>query len=458
MGNDNLKDEYESLKIRLKHLQNNYVLLKEENENSIEKYLEILSELEGKNKELQQEIAERKQMEQMLIQSEKMASIGTLAAGIAHEINNPMGYIYSNLRAMEKYNKKSIDFCNIIQVIIEEYSNSEIDELKELINKLINFKNDNKFDFMLTDMKDAIEESIEGSEKVKKIVSDLKDFSRVEKYEMKLADVNDNIEKTLNIVWNELKYKAKIVKEFRELPEIKCDIQRLSQVFMNVLVNAAHAIEKNGIITIKTFCVNNSIVIQISDNGKGIPEANINRIFDAFFTTKEPGKGTGLGLSISYKIIQNHKGIIDVESEVGKGTTFTIKLPIDKSKQIKEYKILIIDDDENIIKIFTEMINDYEPSILVKTAKDGFEVGDLLNSFMPDLVLLDIKMPGMDGFEVCRRIKTNDKTKGTKIIMITGFLEEYSKEKSYEAGAIEFLIKPIEVKTLYSVLDKIIKV
>ena len=121
MENDNLKDEYESLKIRLKHLQNNYVLLKEENENSIEKYLEILSELEGKNKELQQEIAERKQMEQMLIQSEKMASIGTLAAGIAHEINNPMGYIYSNLRSMEKYNKKSIDFCNIIKNLKYNY-------------------------------------------------------------------------------------------------------------------------------------------------------------------------------------------------------------------------------------------------------------------------------------------------------------------------------------------------
>ena len=144
---------------------------------------------------------------------------------------------------------------------------------------------------------------------------------------MKLANINDGIEKTLNVIWNELKYKAEVIKEFGSIPEIECDIQRLDQVFMNILVNAAQAIEKQGKITIKTFTENNYVVIKISDTGKGISREYISKIFDAFYTTKEPGKGTGLGLSISYKIIQEHNGTIDVESEVGKGTTFKIKLP-----------------------------------------------------------------------------------------------------------------------------------
>ena len=174
-------------------------------------------------------------------------------------------------------------------------------------------------------------ESLNGTEKVKMIVSDLIDFSREEKPEMKLTKINDGIEKILNVVWNELKYKAEVIKEFGDIPEIECDIHRLSQVFMNILVNAAQAIEKQGKITIKTSAENNFVIIKISDTGKGIPGEYISKIFDAFYTTKEPGKGTGLGLSISYKIIHEHNGTIDVESEVGKGTTFTIKLPAKKS-------------------------------------------------------------------------------------------------------------------------------
>ncbi|MFC1562714.1 PAS domain S-box protein [candidate division KSB1 bacterium] len=277
-----------------------------------------------------EDITERKQMEERVIHSEKMASIGTLATGIVHEINNPMGYISSNLKILKKYNKRFRDFYAVIQNLNEEYSKGKPDELGNFIDEFMRIKEDAKLDFLLMDMKDAVEESIEGIEKIKKIVSDLKDFSRMEKPEIKISNVNNGIEKTLNVVWNELKYKAEVIKEFGDISEVECDIQRLNQVFMNILVNAAQAIEKRGTIRIKTFSTNDYVVIQISDTGKGIPKEYIRNIFDAFFTTKEPGKGTGLGLSISYKIIQDHFGRIDVESEVGKGTTFTIKLPLKK--------------------------------------------------------------------------------------------------------------------------------
>ena len=226
---------------------------------------------------------------------------------------------------------------------------------------------------------------------------------------------------------------------------------------MNIFINAAQAIEKHGIIKIKTFSADNYVAIQISDTGKGIPKGNIGKIFDAFFTSKEPGKGTGLGLSISYKIIEEHNGTIDVESEIGKGTTFTIKLPVKKYGEIEEYKILIVDDEESLREVLKGLINEYDPSILVKTAKDGFEAGDKLNTFRPDIVILDIKMPGIDGLEVCRRIRIDKKMKNTKVIMITGFPEEYSREECIDAGADEFIIKPIGIKTLFGALNKIIK-
>jgi len=281
------------------------------------------------------DVTERKQMEQMLIQSEKMASIGTLAAGVAHEINNPVGYIYSNLRILEKYNKTLEGYDKKVQNVIKENSERKKDDFETFIKELDSLRKEYKVDYLLEDFKDAVMESLEGTEKVKKIVLDLKDFSREEKSEMKCANINDGIEKTLNVVWNELKYKAEVKKDFGDIPEIECDIQKLEQVFMNILINAAQAIEKRGKITIKTFGEDKSVIVRISDTGKGIPKENMNKLFDAFFTTKEAGKGTGLGLSISYKIIQDHYGRIDVESEIGKGTIFTIKLPVNHSNDIQ---------------------------------------------------------------------------------------------------------------------------
>jgi PAS domain S-box-containing protein len=398
------------------------------------------------------DITERKKIQQLLIQSEKMASIGILTAGIAHEINNPLGYIYSNLEMLLKYYEKGKIFYESIKKLIEEDTKDNT-----ILGKFLELENNAKFETMFKDIKDSVEESIVGVKKVIKIITDLREFARDEKPKMELADINQGIENALNIVWNELKYKAEIIKEFGDIPQIQCDLYKLEQVFINMLINSAHAIENHGIIKIKTFSKNNFAIIQISDTGKGIPKENILRIFDPFYTTKAPGKGTGLGLSISYKIIEEHNGKIDVDSEISKGTTFTIRLPLKESKEFKEYKILIVDDDKNIRTLLKKMIYVYNPLILVKTAKDGFETADLLNTFMPDVIFLDIKMPGINGIEVCKRISSDKKMRNIKVVMITGFANEFSKEKCLKAGAIELLMKPIETKTLCEVLDKIIK-
>ncbi|MCK5124618.1 MAG: PAS domain S-box protein [candidate division Zixibacteria bacterium] len=248
---------------------------------------------------------------QQMIQTDKLAAIGTLAAGVAHEINNPIGFISSNLNTMKKY----------VKVLSEAFNGErEIDEAEH-----------RKLERYLNDFNDAINESIDGAERVKKIVTDLKSFSRVDKAEGGLTDINEGIESTINIVWNELKYKCTIEKDLGQIPPINCYGGQINQVILNLLMNAGQAIsDSQGVIKIKTCVENDGIIISVKDTGHGIPEKNINEIFNPFYTTKDIGQGTGLGLSLVYDIIQKHDGTIQVSSEVDIGTEFRIWLPIIK--------------------------------------------------------------------------------------------------------------------------------
>jgi len=254
-----------------------------------------------------QDITEFHKSRDQLIQSDKLAAIGTLAAGVAHEINNPIGYINSNLNTMNKYLTKINQYTDIVK----NADTNKWNELKE----------------MLGDFVDAVNESIEGANRVRKIVADLKSFSRVDRAEKEMANLNEGIESTLNIVWNEIKYNCKVEKDFGEIPEIYCMPNQLNQVFLNLMVNAGQAISgKDGLIKIKTRADEENIYVSVEDNGCGIPDNNLKRIFEPFFTTKEVGKGTGLGLSLVYDIIKKHGGDIQVDSKVGVGTKFTIVL------------------------------------------------------------------------------------------------------------------------------------
>jgi PAS domain S-box-containing protein len=277
------------------------------------------------------DIYEQKRMEEMLFQSEKMASLGTLAAGIAHEINNPLGYVDSNLNVLRSYYGKVKEHTETVSRLISESQTGR--GLETILSDYQKFLLDNRYDFVITDMGNALDESIEGVQTIKQIVAELKEFAHPEKREVKLNDINNGIDRTLQVIWNELKYRITVIKDYCDLPKVPCDIHRLKQVFMNLIMNAVQVIEGLGTITIKTFVEGDNAVIQISDTGKGIPPENMSKIFDTFYTTKEHGKGTGLGLSVVYKVVQEHKGMISVESEVGKGTTFTIQLPIRRREE-----------------------------------------------------------------------------------------------------------------------------
>jgi len=307
--------------------------LQDYTENLEKRVEERTKELKEANKELEDALTNLKNLQSQLLQSEKMASIGQLAAGVAHEMNNPIGFIHCNLETLQGYVEDVTRLLHKYDELEGVLQGSKREEADSIHQQLEDLKKEIDLDFVLEDLSKVVSETREGSERLAKIVRDLKDFSHVDEAELKYANINEGIESTLNIVWNELKYKAEVVKEYGELPDVACYPQQLNQVFMNLLVNAAQAIEERGKIKIKTFSDDEHIYIQISDTGMGIPQENLSRIFEPFFTTKEVGKGTGLGLSMSYGIIKKHQGKIDVESHLGEGTTFTIELPLRAARE-----------------------------------------------------------------------------------------------------------------------------
>ena len=258
-----------------------------------------------------------------MVQQEKMASIGQLAAGVAHEINNPMGFISSNLETLGKYADRLRQFVSVQDEALKTLPD------REAVGMLAEARKRLKIDYLLEDIPALLAESNDGAMRVRTIVQNLKGFSRADLTQMEQADINECLERTINIAWNELKYKVTLERDFGELPLVRCYPQQLGQVFLNFLVNAAHSIEQQGTVKVTTRANGQFVSVSVTDTGCGIPEANREKIFEPFFTTKERGMGTGLGLSISYEIVQRHGGSIDVESEVGKGSTFRVNLPIE---------------------------------------------------------------------------------------------------------------------------------
>lgn len=288
----------------------------------ITKRKEMEEALYKKGEEQQLLIKKLQEAHEQLLQSEKMASVGQLAAGIAHEINNPIGFINSNIGSLQKYVGNLFDVISGYDDTIEKQGSNDI------VSKMHQIKEQADLDFLKEDIQALVSESMDGLKRVKDIVQSLKDFSHVGETEWQEADIHQGIDSTLNIVKNEIKYKANVIKEYGQVPLVKCVISQINQVIMNLLVNASHAIKEKGVIKITTGCEKDMAWIKILDTGSGIPAENLSRIFEPFFTTKPVGSGTGLGLSLSYGIIKNHGGRIDVHSVLGKGTCFTVWLPL----------------------------------------------------------------------------------------------------------------------------------
>ncbi|CTP82777.1 histidine kinase [Xanthomonas translucens pv. arrhenatheri] len=300
-------------------------------------YLVLIQGIEGQQdyeQELQQRHAELRQAylrlngaQEKLLQSEKMASIGQLAAGVAHEINNPIGYVHSNLGSLQEYLRS-------LFTLIEAYERAlRAPDPKALIPEIDDIRNRFDIDFISRDLPQLMAESREGIERVTRIVRDLKDFSYSGREESwKLVDLHAGLESTINIIWNELKYKVTLDRHYGNLPLVECLPSELNQVYMNLLLNAGQAIGERGSIVVSTGQDGEEVWIEFKDSGAGIPADLLQRIFDPFFTTKPVGSGTGLGLSISYGIINKHHGRIDVTSTVGEGSCFRIVIPVRQPK------------------------------------------------------------------------------------------------------------------------------
>jgi signal transduction histidine kinase len=287
-----------------------------------EKYVE---ELENKNEELQNLYFNLKETQTQLIQSEKMASLGQLVAGIAHELNNPIGFVYANMVTLKDY----IEVINKLLILIKERIDGKISE-ENFLNELIKLHKDLELDFIRDDIDDLISDSLKGSQRVKEVVLNLRNFSRLDEADTKNVNIHDGLDSTLLLLTNEIKNRITIHKNYGNLPLVQCKAGQINQVFMNLLVNAIQAIPQKGNIWISTKVSNKNVEIRIKDDGVGIPKSIQNKIFDPFFTTKPVGSGTGLGLSISYKIINEHGGTINIEGDEKKGATFIVTIPLKK--------------------------------------------------------------------------------------------------------------------------------
>ena len=307
------------------------------------------------NRQLENKIEELNRTRAQLIQSEKLASIGQLAAGIAHEINNPLGFIHSNLDVLSGY----IDNINAIlkanQTLAQQLASSEKlalsgqgKAIEQKLSHLTKLNEELDIDYIQSDMPELISEALNGTARVKEIVADLKDYSHMRQQAMEFEDINQLIEQAIKISANETKYRVDIIKNLNPLPKVECWRGKITQVILNLLLNANQALstgEQEGKIEINTHAQTkeetqaeqDKIIISIKDNGAGISEENLPKIFDPFFTTKEIGAGTGLGLHICHSIITSHGGTINATSTPNQGTTFEISLPVE-NKQMRQYK------------------------------------------------------------------------------------------------------------------------
>ncbi|MGH1441707.1 MAG: sensor histidine kinase [Cellvibrionaceae bacterium] len=289
-------------------------------------------ELYDLNTNLEEAYEQLKSQQAQILHQEKLASIGQLAAGIAHEINNPVGFIKSNLMSLKKYVGNIFEILSMYKIMHKHMGSNETDKVKQLLSNIEEVEESYDLDYLLDDTPSLINESLEGAERIIKIVNGLKTFSRVDSDKKEVLDINDCINGTIKLVENEIKFKAELKIDLGDVPQTLGFPGGFSQVILNLLVNASHAIDGFGEIVISTEKVDEWVLIKVSDNGKGIDDCDKKKIFNAFFTTKEVGVGTGLGLSISASIIEEHGGKIDVDSTLGKGTCFNVFIPVvDKS-------------------------------------------------------------------------------------------------------------------------------
>jgi CheY-like chemotaxis protein len=361
---------------------------------------------------------------------------------VAHEINNPTTFIRGNLQTLGK-------FWDLVEPLVAE---------------AIEKNADRKLRFVREEMPQLLRDMTAGTERISKIVSGLRSFSHQGASHTRVeTSLSECVQGALDLVHNRIKNTVRVEKELPELPPLQGDPQKLTQVFVNLVVNAADAMEgrADAAIRITGRADEHTVVVEVADNGPGIPPPIRAKIFDPFFTTKSVGKGTGLGLSIILGIIQEHGGRIAVgEGREGSGAVFRIVLPRDAAAGLPEEKanerarVLVVEDDPQIRQVMEAAIGalgTYE----VDSAKDGREGVERIEATRPDVVLLDIMLPGMDGFEVLQRIRSRPAIRGTKVICMTAMDMPGVRERLKTLGADALFFKPIRFGELFEALGRL---
>jgi len=375
------------------------------------------------------DISERKRLHAQIAQSDRLASMGMLAAGVAHEINNPLAYILYNLESLtDDLPKLSSALRKCLDIVVERFGEDEWAKLMGPDREMLNPS-------MLDDIRSRFKDALQGSHRIRDVARGLGTFSRVERNRVVPVALMHVIEVAINMVFNEIKYRARLVKEYGKTSTIMANDGRLSQVFLNLLINAAHAIQEGDVegneIRVRTWQEGDEVFAEVRDTGRGIAKEHIPHLFEPFFTTKEIGVGTGLGLPISKTIVEEYGGRIEVASEVGKGTSFVVRLPVKKAEQLDEAapatqaldqpdvrgRILVVDDEAGIRSAMVRMLKGHD----VVEAASGDEARKIIKADQAfDLILCDMMMPAMSGVELHEWLSMTHPDLAKQVVFITG--------------------------------------
>jgi signal transduction histidine kinase len=406
-----------------------------------ERVRERTAELAKTAKALEEDIIKRKQAEAQLAQSDRLATMGMLAAGVAHEINNPLLYILFNLESTI--------------AVLEELPNTIRQTDRSLQDELIR----------------KLKSALEGTNRIAEIARGLGTFSRVEEDQLVAVEPAIVIEAAINMAYNEIKYRARLVKDFGQLPKVMASEGRLSQVFLNLLINAAHAIDEgdveNNEILVRTWTEGNQICAEVRDTGMGIPAEHLDKIFEPFFTTKKPSIGSGLGLAISKNIVESYSGTIQVSSELGQGTSFIIRLPVPAEEAVPadfhdflpiepevKGRILIVDDDNMTRDVMAQMLGEHE----TVEAESGASAKHILEEDAAfDVILCDMMMPDLSGADIHQwLLEKNPDLAGHMLFITGGAFTPRAKDYLDKVDNIK-LEKPIETSKLRKTVADLIR-
>ncbi len=394
----------------------------------------------------QRDITERKKLTEKMLQMDRIIAIGTLAAGIGHEINNPLTYVIGNIDYLKEICSEQLK------------SHQQLYKDRKKLNIQISISQSKK-------MMESLECASEGANRVRNIVQDLKIFSRVQTLEDKrtIIDVQRVIESSINMVWGEIRTRAQLIKEYEKIPCVKVDEGRLSQVFVNLLTNAIHAIPRGdaelNTIYLRTRSLDGLVFIEIEDTGDGISPENIDKLFDPFFTTKPIGEGTGLGLAICHQILEMQGGELSVKSKLGEGTIFTVTLPATQSKEalveseIGPFKlnscggrILIVDDEPMIGDILHRVLDKEYDVVAITDAKEALERIYTNEHF--DLIFCDIMMPEISGIELYHKLLEYDPVQAQVVVFLSGGIFDQEIQKSLDFIEAKCIEKPFNINEL----------